>query len=177
MRYVALLRGINVGGNALVRMADLRECALGIGLEDVSTYIASGNLLFSSGERSGARIEPVLERALEHELGLPIRVVVRSRPEVDRIVARIPPAWIGAPHLRVTVAFLLREANARRIAASLTPRDGIDELTTTPGALLWAIRRDALTRTGLRLIGTDAYRLLTARNLNTTLKLAELLRA
>lgn len=176
MRYVALLRGINVGGKTLVRMADLRECALGVGLEDVSTYIASGNLLFSSTERSGARIEAVLERALDEQLGLPIRVVVRSRSELARIVERIPPAWIGASHLRVTVAFLLREANARRIAASLTPRDGIDELTTAPGALLWAIRRDALTRTGLKLVGTPVYKQMTLRNLNTTLKLAELLR-
>jgi uncharacterized protein (DUF1697 family) len=77
----------------------------------------------------------------------------------------------------VTVGFLLRGATAGRLAASLKPREGIDELATAPGALLWATRRDSLTRSGLRLVGTDAYRSMTLRNLNTTLKLAELLRA
>jgi uncharacterized protein (DUF1697 family) len=176
MRYVALLRGINVGGNAIIRMAELRDCAVGLGLEDVSTYIASGNLLFRSSERATG-LESALEDAIEQRFELPIRVVVRSAREIARIADAIPAAWVGASHLRVTVGFLLRGATAGRLAASLKPREGIDELATAPGALLWATRRDALTRSGLRLVGTDAYRSMTLRNLNTTLKLAELLRA
>jgi uncharacterized protein (DUF1697 family) len=176
MRYVALLRGINVGGNAIVRMAELRDCASGLGLEDVSTYIASGNLLFRSSTRATV-LEAALEEAIEQQFGLPIRVVVRNAREIARIAEAIPEAWLGAAHLRVTVGFLLRGATAGRIAATLKPRDGIDEVVTAPGALLWATRRDALTRSGLRLIGTEAYRTMTLRNLNTTLKLAELLRA
>jgi uncharacterized protein (DUF1697 family) len=176
MRYVALLRGINVGGNAIIRMAELRDCAVGLGLEDVSTYIASGNLLFRSSERATG-LESALEAAIEQRFELPIRVVVRSAREIARIADAVPAAWVGASHLRVTVGFLLRGATAGRLAASLKPREGIDELATAPGALLWATRRDALTRSGLRLVGTDAYRSMTLRNLNTTLKLAELLRA
>jgi uncharacterized protein (DUF1697 family) len=176
MRYAALLRGINVGGNAVIRMADLRECALALGLEDVSTYIASGNLLFRS-QRTAVDLESALEQALRERFALPTRVVVRSAAEISRIVARIPAAWIGAAHLRVTVAFLLRDVDARRLALELKPRTGIDELTTAPGALIWATHRDALTRTGLRLVGTAAYRSMTLRNVNTTLKLSELLRA
>jgi uncharacterized protein (DUF1697 family) len=56
------------------------------------------------------------------------------------------------------------------------PREGIDELVIASGALMWATRMDALTRSGIRLIGTPLYKEMTARNLNTTLKLAELLR-
>jgi len=175
MRYVALLRGVNVGGKATIRMAELRDCAKELGLEDVSTYIASGNLLFRSSQRPAA-LEPTLEAALERRFALPVRVVVRSAREIARIAEAIPPSWIEAPHLRVTVGFLLRGADPRRLAAELRPREGIDELTTAPGALMWATRRDALTRTGLRLVGTEAYRSLTLRNLNTTAKLAELLR-
>lgn len=176
MRYVALLRGINVGGKAIVRMADLRDCALGLGLEDVSTYIASGNLFFRSSRRA-TDLETLLEHALEQEFGVPIRVVVRNSREIARIAQEIPATWIGASHLRVTVGFLLRGTNARRLAAELKPREGIDELKAAPGALIWATRRDAQTRTGLRLVGTKAYRSMTLRNANTTLKLAELLRA
>lgn len=177
MRYVALLRGINVGGNSIIKMADLRECVEALGHEAVRTYIASGNVLFESAERGGAKLDAALERAIERRFRLPVRVVVRSRAEIEKIVAGVPEHWIGNPKLRVTVAFLLRGNDARKIAAGLSPKDGIDEVVTAPGALLWAIRRDALTRTGLRLIGTPVYKQITARNLNTTLKLAELLRA
>ena len=176
MRYVALLRGVNVGGNTIIRMAELRDCAERLGLDDVMTYIASGNLLFRSPERKASSLDAELERAIQDRFGLQVRVVVRNAAEISRIVNRIPAAWIGASHHRVTVGFLLREANTRRLAAGLKPREGIDELTTAPGALIWAIRRDALTRTGLRLVGTE-YRLMTLRNVTTALKLAELLRS
>jgi uncharacterized protein (DUF1697 family) len=176
MRYVALLRGINVGGKSIVRMADLKGCVDGLGHANVRTYIASGNVLFESPERSGAKLEGPLERALEKQFALPIRVVVRSGRELQRILDAIPERWLDAPELRVTVAFLLRGNDARAIARDLTPKPGIDELVTAPGALLWAIRRDALTRTGLKLVGTDPYKQMTLRNLNTTLKLGELVR-
>jgi uncharacterized protein (DUF1697 family) len=176
MMYVALLRGINVGGNTLIKMADLRECVSALGHESVSTYIASGNVIFESRERSGSRLGQQLERAIEKHFALPVRVVVRSARELHRIADGIPREWLDAPELRVTVAFLLRGNDARAIARTLKPKPGIDEVVTAPGALIWAIRRDALTRTGLKLVGTPVYKQMTLRNLNTTLKLAELLR-
>jgi uncharacterized protein (DUF1697 family) len=175
MRYVALLRGINVGGASIIRMAELRECAQALELKDVATYIASGNLLFRTAERSAVRLEARLESAIYERFGLPVRVVVRTAAEVTRVIERIPAEWLDAPDRRVTVAFLLRGADAKSMARGLTPKEGIDELVAAPGALIWAIRRDALTRTGLRLVGTRAYKQMTLRNLNTTLKLAELL--
>jgi uncharacterized protein (DUF1697 family) len=176
MRYVALLRGINVGGNSIIKMAELKDCVARLGHDDVRTYIASGNVLFQSRERNGAKLDAELEHALETRFALPVRVVVRSARELHRIAERIPDAWLDAPELRVTVAFLLRGNDARAIARTLTPKAGIDDVVTAPGALIWSIRRDALTRTGLKLVGTDVYKQMTLRNLNTTLKLAELLR-
>ena len=176
MRYVALLRGINVGGNTLIKMAALKECVEAIGHTDVRTYIASGNVLFESKERSGAKLDAQFERAIEKAFGLPVRVVVRSGTEIRRIAESVPKPWVGDADLRVTVAYLLRGNDARSIARGLKPKDGIDELITAPGALIWAIRRDAITRTGLKLIGTPVYKQMTLRNLNTTLKLAELVR-
>jgi uncharacterized protein (DUF1697 family) len=170
------LRGINVGGKSLIKMAALKECVETIGHGNVRTYIASGNVLFESKERSGAKLDAQLERAIEKAFSLPVRVVVRSGTEIQRIVDRIPKTWIGDPELRVTVAFLLRGTDARTVARGLKPKEGIDELVTAPGALIWAIRRDAITRTGLRLVGTPVYKQMTLRNLNTTLKLAELVR-
>jgi uncharacterized protein (DUF1697 family) len=176
LRYVALLRGINVGGHAVIKMADLSACIEELGYGDVRTYIASGNVLFRSTERP-ATLETEIERALERRFALPIRVVVRSSREVTGIAGRVPSPWIGADELRVTVGFLMRGTTARSAARLVRPRDGIDELVSAPGALIWATRKDALTRSGIRLIGTPLYKEMTLRNLNTTLKLAELLRA
>ena len=176
MRYVALLRGINVGGKSLVRMADLKECVEELGYDDVSTFIASGNVLFETAERNAAKLESAIERALEKRFRLPITVVVRSRAEVSRIVKAIPPDWIGNGSLRVNVAFLRRAVDGRKLARELEPREGVDELVATKSALIWATRRDALTRSGMqKLIRGAAYKDMTVRNLNTTLKLQDLL--
>ena len=178
MRYVALLRGINVGGKSIIRMADLKECVEALGHEDVSTFIASGNVLFGTAERDAAKLETELERALETRFELPITVVVRSRAELARIVKAIPADWIGEGSLRVNVAFLRRTLDGRTLARELQPREGVDELVATKAALIWATRRDALTRSGMqKLVQSARYRDMTVRNLNTTLKLHELLSA
>jgi uncharacterized protein (DUF1697 family) len=175
MRYVALLRGINVGGKSIIRMADLKKCVEELGFDDVSTFIASGNVLFESA-KDAEKLESELERALERRFKLPITVVVRSRAEVGRVVKAIPPSWVGNDSLRVNVAFLRRKLDGRKLARELEPKEGVDELVATKAAVIWATRRDALTRSGMqKLVGGAAYKDLTVRNLNTTLKLQELL--
>lgn len=176
MRYVALLRGINVGGKSTIRMADLKECVESLGYDEVSTFIASGNVLFETKERSAAKLEAAIERALERRFQLPITVVVRSRAEVGRIVKAIPAKWIGNDKLRVNVAFVRRTVDGRKLARQLPPKEGVDEVVATRSAVIWATRRDALTRSGMqKLVGDPAYKDLTVRNVNTTLKLQELL--
>jgi len=157
-------------------MADLSSCVAELGHEDVRAYIASGNVLFQSTQRPKT-LEPELERALEARFSLPIRVVVRTGREVAKIVDRIPAPRLSADDLRVMVGFLMRGVSARSASGLIRPRDGIDELVTAPGALIWATRKDALTRSGIRLIGTPLYKEMTLRNVNTALKLAELLQA
>ena len=175
-RYVALLRGINVGGKTLVKMAELRACLQELGLDDVSTYIASGNVLFQTGERDAARLEAAIERAIERRFGLAVKVVVLDRPAYARIVRAIPKRWIGDAGVRANVAFVRRGSDARDVVAALDPDPAIEEVKAVSGAILWATRRDALNRSVMRkLIGGAAYKELTVRNLNTTLKLDELL--
>jgi uncharacterized protein (DUF1697 family) len=176
MRYVALLRGINVGGKSLVRMGDLKECVEELGHDDVSTFIASGNVLFTTSERDAAKLESTIEKALERRFRLPITVVARSRAEVRRIVDAVPPSWIDNDRLRVYVAFLRRTLDGRRLAREFPPREGVDELVATKTAQIWATRRDALTRSAMqKLVVAPVYKDMTVRNLNTTLKLRDLL--
>ena len=175
MRYVALLRGINVGGRTLVKMADLKTCFEQLGLEDVSTYIASGNVLFGSGD-DAAELATTIEAAIEQRFELPVKVVVLDRASYARIVKAIPKPWIGDGSLRANVAFVRPGTDAKAVVRDLEPDPAVEEVKAVKGAILWATRRDALNRSVMRkLIAGAAYKELTVRNLNTTLKLRELL--
>ena len=178
MRYVALLRGINVGGKTLVKMAELKACFEHLGFGEVSTYIASGNVLFDAGAQDDADLATSIEAALERRLELPLKVVVLDQHAYARIVAAIPRSWIGDDAVRANVAFVRPGTDASEIVRELDPDPAIEEMTAVDGAVLWATRRDALNRSVVRkLMGTPAYKELTIRNLNTTLKLHDLLAA
>jgi uncharacterized protein (DUF1697 family) len=99
-RYLALLRGINVGGRNKVAMADLRELAAGLGHSDVATYIQSGNLLFTSGEADPGRLADELEREISGRLGVRPAVVVISGAELRQVIAGNPfPAETNPKYL------------------------------------------------------------------------------
>ncbi len=177
MRYVALLRGINVGGKTLIKMADLRACVEQLGFDDVSTYIASGNVLFAT-DGDANRLADTIEHAIEERFELPVKVVVLDRTAYGRVVKAIPKAWIGDDAVRANVAFVRPGTDAKKVVGELDPDPAIEEVKAVKGAILWATRRDALNRSTLRkLIAGAAYKELTVRNLNTTLKLQELLQA
>jgi uncharacterized protein (DUF1697 family) len=93
-RHVALLRGINVGGKNLVPMAALREAFVDAGFEDVSTYIASGNVLFSS-TRPAAQLEREIEAAIETRFGRELVVVVRSQRQLRAVVDEAPKDFLA----------------------------------------------------------------------------------
>ena len=88
--HVALLRGINVGGRNKVPMADLREVVTSLGHTGVSTYIQSGNVLFSTAENDTAKLAATLESAIEGRFGIWSSVVVLSRDELARVLAANP---------------------------------------------------------------------------------------
>jgi uncharacterized protein (DUF1697 family) len=88
--HVALLRGINVGGRNKVPMADLREVVTSLGHTEVSTYIQSGNVLFSTAEEDNAALAAALESAIEDRFGIWSSVVVLTRDELAQVLAANP---------------------------------------------------------------------------------------
>jgi uncharacterized protein (DUF1697 family) len=174
-RHVALLRGINVGGNNRIVMKELAECFRTGGYAEVSTYINSGNVLFSSVQRP----EPeVLEALIAERFNLPIPVLVRSHDEMAEVVAQAPPE-LDDPELRPDVWFLrpgLSPADA--LAGMPEPHPEVDRLWTGPG-VLYTTRVAALatkSRVG-KVVGTKLYKEMSIRNGNTTRKLLALLDA
>jgi uncharacterized protein (DUF1697 family) len=88
--YLALLRGINLGGRNKVAMGDLRQLAESLGHTDVATYIQSGNLIFSSPETDAAALTDALEQGIAQQLGVKSAVVLVSRDELARAVTDNP---------------------------------------------------------------------------------------
>jgi uncharacterized protein (DUF1697 family) len=103
--HVALLRGINVGGNNKVPMAELRQVVASLGHADVATYIQSGNVVFSTGETDTAALAQGLEQAIAAAFGLQIRVVVFSREELAQAMRDNP--YSDEPNLRAVHAVFL----------------------------------------------------------------------
>ena len=98
--WVAFLRGINVGGNRKVPMAELRSLCEDAGLSDVRTLIASGNLVFSSSLRSAAKVRELLEGEIEQHFGFPVVVVVRTPKQLRDVVDGLP--FDDAEHAHVS---------------------------------------------------------------------------
>ena len=90
MRYVALLRGINIGGATMVRMEELRKCFEALGFENVVTYINSGNVGFDCRKRSEAKLCNMLEKAVEEKFGRFFSVMVRDQKDVERVLGNNP---------------------------------------------------------------------------------------
>lgn len=175
MRYAALLRGINVGGKALVPMSELRECVTELGHARVSTYIASGNVIFEAPRRSAATLESELERSIERRFALDVKVFVRTASQLEAVAKAVPKRWVGNKQLRCNGVFLAREIDRPSLVAELAPKDGIEEVVYVKGALLWAAQVASLTKSSMvKLSRRPEYKLMTVRNLNTTLKLRDL---
>ncbi len=104
--YVALVRGINVGGRAKVAMDDLRRLFVDLGHTDVRTYIQSGNVVFRSTQRSQERLVAGIEAGLADQLGVPATVVLRTEKELAAVVAANPFLAAGHDPSHLYVAFL-----------------------------------------------------------------------
>jgi uncharacterized protein (DUF1697 family) len=175
VRYVALLRGINVGGNKKVAMADLKETFARIGGEDVRTHINSGNVIFDHRGRSPGGVATKVEQAIADDLDLEIKVLVLTATELSRIAGAIPDAWSNDQTMRSDVIFLWNDVDKPEVIGDLPIRDGVDEVTYVPGAVLWRIDSKDRNRSGKgKLIGSTLYRSMTIRNVNTVRKLVEL---
>ena len=90
MKYVAFLRGINVGGKNKIKMETLRERCSALGFENVKTYINSGNLIFETAKIDDLKLAAQIETAIEKEFGLQIKVIVRTIAEIENIIKNNP---------------------------------------------------------------------------------------
>ena len=175
--FVALLRGVNVGGNNMISMSALKKSFEALGFTDVVTYINSGNIIFKSKEADARKLESKIEKMLLKEYQLDSRVVLRSLSEMERIVKSLPKNWTTDRDWRYNVIFLRHTIDSKDILSELELKKDIEEVVYCPGALFWSAQISELTRTNmLKLSSRKMYLDMTIRNQNTTRKLYELMK-
>jgi uncharacterized protein (DUF1697 family) len=186
--HVALLRGINVGGRNKVPMADLRELVSSLGHTGVTTYIQSGNVLFTAAGTGTEKMAGALESAITDRFGIWASVVVLSRDELTAILDGNPYPDEANPKL-VHVVFLGAEPSADLLdrinaAQAAAAGKGSRDTVTATGAALYLHTPDGFGKSELaqklfRIIGTPSKQkkpavAATARNWATATKLLEL---
>ena len=177
--YVALLRGINVGGNNLIKMADLRTSFGEMGFTRVETYIQSGNVVFCAKKMSKARLTEMVEQALSESFSYESRVVIVSAAELQHVVAQAPKGFGKDPDLyRYDVLFVREPYKVSEALSQVPVNPDVDSVHSGDHALYYSrlIAKATASRLG-KLVQQPAYKHITIRNWRTTTKLLEMVTA
>jgi uncharacterized protein (DUF1697 family) len=175
--YVALLRGINVGGKNLIRMPALKSAFEADGFEDVATYIQSGNVLFSSPEKRVSALTDRIEVMLAEAFDYVPTVVVRSRTQMRAIVDKAPKGFgIQPAKYLYDVVFLKDALRATTAMKSLSMNPNVDGAHAGVGVLYLSRLKAKATASRLnRIASLPIYSSMTIRNWNTTTRLLSLM--
>src|SRR5688572_11753375 len=174
--FVALLRGVNVGGNNIISMKSLKTSFEKLGFSDVSTYINSGNILFKAKESDARKLETKIEAMLSRDYNLGCKVVVRNFAEMASLIENLPKSWDGDKRWKYNVIFLRHSIDSGEVIKRLGPKPEIEKAVYYPGTLLWSARISDMNQTTMfKLSGQKLFQEMTVRNTNTTRKLYELM--
>lgn len=174
--YVALFRGINVGGNNKVEMKKLKTTFETLGFKDIATYINSGNVVFKSKPKAASALSSTIEDAVRRDFDLDLKILVKDLPGIEAINKVLPATWVKDKTMRTDVMFLWEEFD-KPVSLELMQLKEVDNILYAPGALLWNILDKDYDQSGmLKMIGTKLYKNMTIRNVNTFRKLLEMMR-
>jgi uncharacterized protein (DUF1697 family) len=176
-RYVALLRGINVGGKNLLKMTALRACFEKDGFQDVATYIQSGNVLFTSAGSERQRLARRIEDLLAATFTYRASVVLRTRKHMQDIVGNAPDGFGAHPaKYRYDVIFLKDPLTAATAMKSVLTRQGVDQARAGVGVVYFSRLISKASQSRLsRLVSLPIYQSMTIRNWNTTTTLLRMM--
>lgn len=174
MIYIALLRGINVGGNNKVDMKKLKISFEELGFTNVVTYINSGNIIFEAKGKED-KIVKEIELAIKNDFALEIKVLIRDFESIKSLCKKIPDTWVKNETMRTDVMFLWEEFDNPKILDELKTSP-VDNVRYVPGAVVWNIKDKDYNQSSMhKLIGTKTYKAMTIRNINTVRKIFEIM--
>ena len=175
--HVVLIRGINVGGKNKVPMADLKACLQRLGFSNVSTYIASGNVILES-DRSADEISTLIEEALPESFKLDderIRVLVLTREQLRAVIDNKPQGFGEQPEEYHSDVIFLIGIDSAQVMPLFSPRAGVDTLWPGDGVIYSQRLSAQRTKSRLnRIMAAPEYKRMTIRNWNTTTRLLEI---
>jgi uncharacterized protein (DUF1697 family) len=178
MKYAVLLRGINVGGKNKVPMAGLKKSLEELGFRNVSTYIASGNVILES-DKNPEEIKVQFEKALPESFKLDdelIRVLVLTRKQLQSIVDNKPEGFGEQPEKYHSDAIFLIGIDSSSVMSSFNPREEVDKIWQGNGVVYSQRLSSQRTKSRLsKIMSTPFYKFMTIRNWNTTTQLLEIL--
>lgn len=178
MVYVALLRGVNVGGARKVSMGHLAELFQSLGFTSVKTFINSGNIIFASSEANKKLLAERIEQLIEKETGVTTGVLVKSLTDIEMIVSQLPNSWVNDAYMKCDVMFLFSGIDSKTILKTLPAiNPDYEDCTYAPGAILWRVDRTFVNRSKmLKLASLPLYQQMTVRNCNSVRKILALMR-
>jgi uncharacterized protein (DUF1697 family) len=175
--YVALLRGINVGGNNKIPMKELKDCFVTAGFGDVTTYIQSGNVIFSSENPSAADLGAIIESSIKKTFGMNVAVVVIGHEQLARVIKNAPKNWGHDTDMKHNLLFVRLPYTASEAFEQMgTPKTEYEEASAGEGVVYWsASLKDFGKTASSKLASKPIYQHVTVRNYNTSAKLLSLL--
>lgn len=175
MKFIALLRGINVGGNNRVPMSELKTCFEKAGFVDVSTYINSGNVIFESKQTDEAKLVQKCEDAIKQQFGFHVVCsVIAAKDLIDAV--EHAPKWWNNGDAKHNALFVIAPKTADEIVGEVgEAKPEYEKVAAHHPIIFWTAPLKTFNRTRYsKVVGTKTYQSITIRNANTTLKLAEL---
>jgi len=175
-QYLSLLRGINVGGNNIIKMSDLQACFENMGYTDVVTYIQSGNVLFKSDEKDKLKLIDKIEKELSEKFSYTSRIVVLNGEQLRKVVEEAPEGFGKEPDLyKYDVIFIKGPLTPKEALKDVGRKEGVDFTFEGKYVLYFSRLISQASKSYLsRIIKLPVYQSFTIRNWNTTKKLYEL---
>ena len=175
-QYIALIRGINVGGKNAVSMTRLKETLLNNGFENVSSYINSGNIIFDSEETDLTKLVATFENILFSKFAVTTRVAVLSVKEIHDSWKHAPKWWGQDSNSKHNAIFVIAPADAQEVAAGVgDAKPEYENIDVYNHVIFWSAPLDTFSRTRWsKIVSTSEYNKITIRNFNTTKKLVDL---
>jgi uncharacterized protein (DUF1697 family) len=176
LRHVALLRGINVGGKNMLPMKELAGMFVAAGCRDVTTYIQSGNVVFSADAKVVAGLGSLIAARVKERFGLRVPVVLRTAAEINAVISGNPFLKAGEGEEMLHVSFLADEPGKDLVAGLDAGRSAPDSFAVVGREIYMRLANGAgLTRLTNAYFDSKLKTVSTMRNWRTVLKLAELM--
>lgn len=177
--YLALLRGVNVGGNNIIKMTDLKLTFEKMGFSDVVTYIQSGNVLFKSSNQNPDVLTSRIEKTLTKQFGYELKIVLVSHVELTKIIEIAPPNFgSDKEHFRYDILFLKPPLTAQEALKEISIKEGVDDVYAGKGVLYFRRLISKAVQSRLsKLVTMPVYKNITIRNWNTTTKICSMMDA